>query len=93
MNVAPIAFGNGLLLIGLYALDWAPGTLAFLFWFEAVVIGTATFVKVAASLPGDAPGSGKSLTYVRLPRPGERTRVSSSVPRNAALPQFCYGMS
>jgi hypothetical protein len=97
VNLAPVAFANGVLLVGLYVLDWAPGTIAFLFWFEASVIGAVTFIKVAASLPGDVAGSKKSVTYVRLPRPGERTRVSSSVPRvNAwlALPLFIvfYGV-
>jgi hypothetical protein len=97
VNLAPIAFANGVLLAGLYVLDWAPGTIAFLFWFEAATIGAATFVKVAASLPGDVPGSGKSVTYRRPPRPGGRTSVSSSVPRVnafAALPLFTmfYGV-
>jgi len=92
-----IALTHAVLLYGLFALDWAPGTLAFLFWFEAAVIGAATFVKVAASLPGDVPGSGKSVTYRRPPRPGGRTSVSSSVPRVgaiAALPLFIlyYGV-
>lgn len=91
MMLAPIALSNAVLLYGLYALDWAPGTIAFLFWFEAAVIGAFTFIKVAASLPGDISGSRKSVSYRRLPRPGERTTVSSSVPRvNAllALPLF-----
>lgn len=61
------------------------------------MIGALTVVKVAASLPGDVPGSGKSVTYKRLPRPGGSTRVSSSVPRVhplAAVPLFIlfYGM-
>jgi hypothetical protein len=94
---AIIALTNAVLLYGLFALDWAPGTIAFLFWFEAAVIGAVTFIKVAASLPGDIPGSGKSVTYRRLPRPGGRTSVSSSVPRVnafAALPLFVvfYGV-
>jgi len=91
VTLALIAFSNGVLLFGLFALDWQPGTIAYLFWFEAAVIGAVTFVKVAASLPGEAPGRGKSVTYVRLPRPGKRARVSSTVPRvNAllALPLF-----
>lgn len=91
MTLAPIALSNAVLLYGLYALDWAPGTIAFLFWFEAAVIGTFTLIKVAASLPGDLPGSGKSVSYRRLPRAGERTTVSSSVPRVnpiLALPLF-----
>jgi hypothetical protein len=91
VNFALIAFSNAVFLYGLFALDWTPGTIAFLFWFEAAVIGAATFIKVAASLPGDVPGSGRSVSYRRLPRAGERTRVSSSVPRvNAylALPLF-----
>ena len=97
MNLSPIAFANGVLLVGLYALDWAPGTIAFLFWFEAAVIGAFTFIKVAASLPGDVPGVKKSVIYVRLPLPGERTRVSTSVPRVnafAVLPLFVvfYGV-
>ncbi len=97
MNLALIAFTNAVLLFGLFALDWAPGTIAFLFWFEAAAIGAFTFVKVAASLPGDVPGSGKSVTYKRPPRPGGRTSVSSSVPRVnacAALPLFIvfYGV-
>lgn len=97
MNLAAIVLTNAVLLYGLFALDWAPGTVAFLFWFEAAVIGAVTFIKVAASLPGEVPGSGKSVTYLRLPRPGERTRVSSSVPRVhafAALPLFVmfYGV-
>lgn len=81
MTLAVIALSNAVLLYGLYALGWAPGTIAFLFWFEAAVIGAFTFIKVAASLPGDVPGSGRSVTYKRLPRPGGNTRVSSSVPR------------
>lgn len=97
MTLAAIAFSNAILLVGLFALGWAPGTIAFLFWFEAAVIGVATFVKVAASLPGDVPGAGKSVTYVRSPQPGQRARVSSSVPRVnaiAALPLFLvfYGV-
>jgi hypothetical protein len=101
MNLALIAATNGVLLVGLLALGWSPGTMAFLFWFEAAVIGAVTFIKVAASLPGDAAGStagpGKSVTYLRPPRPGGRTRVSSSVPRIsplAALPLFLlfYGV-
>jgi hypothetical protein len=97
MTLALIARANAVLLYGLFALGWAPGTAAFLFWFEAAVIGAATFVKVAASLPGDVPGTGKSVTYKRPPRPGGRTNVSSSVPRVqplAALPLFLlfYGL-
>ncbi len=97
MTLAVIAFANAVLLYGLFALDWAPGTIAFLFWFEAAAIGAVTFIKVAASLPGDVPGSGKSVTYKRPPRPGGRTSVSSSVPRvsaGAALPLFLmfYGV-
>jgi Family of unknown function (DUF6498) len=97
LNLALIALANAVLLVGLYALDWAPGTIAFLFWFEAAAIGAVTFVKVAASLPGDVPGSGRSVTYRRPPRPGGRTSVSSSVPRVsavAALPLFIvfYGV-
>jgi hypothetical protein len=91
VNLAPIALSNAVLLYGLFALDWAPGTIAFLFWFEAAVIGTMTFIKVAASLPGDVPGTRKSVSYRRLSRPGERTTVSSSVPRVnpiLALPLF-----
>jgi hypothetical protein len=76
-----IAFTNAVLLIGLYSLGWPPGTVAFLFWFEAAVIGAFTFIAVAASLPGKVPGSGTNIVYVRLPRPGERTSVRSSVPR------------
>lgn len=96
-TLAIIALTNAVLLYGLFGLDWAPGTVAFLFWFEAAVIGTVTFMKVAASLPGDVPGSGKSVTYKRPPRPGSRTSVSSSVPRVsaiAALPLFLvlYGV-
>lgn len=89
--LAVITITNAVLLAGLFALDWPPATIAFLFWFEAAAIGAVTLTKVAASLPGDVAGSGKSITYLRLPRPGERTRVSSSVPRvNAivALPLF-----
>ncbi|MBC7804339.1 MAG: hypothetical protein H7Y16_10725 [Candidatus Parcubacteria bacterium] len=88
---------NAVLLYGLFVLVWSPGTIAFLFWFEAVAIGVAAFARVAASLPGDVPGSGRSVTYQRLPRPGGSSRVSSSVPRvNAllALPLFVllYGL-
>lgn len=89
--LAIVALTNVVLLYGLFALDWAPGTIAFLFWFEAAAIGTVSLIKVAASLPGDVPGSGKSVSYRRLPRPGERTTVSSSVPRVnplLALPLF-----
>ncbi len=97
MTFAPILLANAVLLAGLYALDWSPATIAFLFWFEAAAIGAVTLVKVAASLPGDVPGSGKSVTYRRLPRPGGNTRVSSSVPRVhplLALPLFLlfYGL-
>ena len=89
--LAVIAITNAVLLAGLFALDWPPATIAFLFWFEAAAIGAVTLIKVAASLPGDVPGSGKSITYLRLPRPGERASVSSSVPRInglVALPLF-----
>ena len=95
--LAVIALTNAVLLYGLFALDWSPGTIAFLFWFEAALIGALTFIKVAASLPGDVPGSGKGVTYKRLPRPGGSTRVSSTVPRVhplMALPMFLlwYGL-
>jgi hypothetical protein len=76
-----IAFTNAVLLVGLFALRWPPGTIAFLFWFEAAVIGAVTFIKVTASAPGEFFGSAKRVTYARLPRPGESARVSSSVPR------------
>lgn len=97
MNLALIGLANGILLYGLYALDWAPGTVAFLFWYEAAVIGAVTFVKVAASLPGDDTGTGRSVSYARPPLPGKRTRVSTSVPRIhplMALPMFVlfYGL-
>ncbi len=97
MIYAPILLANTVLLAGLYALGWAPATIAFLFWFEAAAIGAVTLLKVAASLPGDVPGSRKSVTYKRLPRPGGSTRVSSSVPRVnplMALPLFLlfYGL-
>lgn len=96
-TLALIALTNGVLLYGLFALDWAPGTIAFLFWFEAAVVGVVTFVKVAASLPGDVPASRRSVTYRRPPRPGGSTRVSSSLPRVSpllALPMFLlwYGL-
>lgn len=92
-----IATTHIILLYGLFALDWAPGTIAFLFWFEAAVIGALTFVKVVASLPGDVPAVGKSVVYKRPPRPGGRTSVSSSVPRIqplGAIPLFLlfYGV-
>lgn len=80
-----IAFTNAVLLVGLFALHWSPATIAFLFWFEAAVIGAVTLIRVTASLPGAVLGSGKSVTYVRLPRPGGRTRVSSSVPRVSGI--------
>lgn len=97
MTYALVALANAVLLYGLFAQGWAPATVAFLFWFEAAVVGSATFLKVAASLPGDAPGTGKSVTYRRPPRPGGRTSVSSSVPRVkplVALPLFLlfYGL-
>ena len=91
MSYALIVFANGMLIAGLFALDWAPGTLAFLFWFEAAAVGAFTFIKVAASLPGEVPATRTRVSYARLPRPGERTRVSTSVPRVnplAALPLF-----
>jgi hypothetical protein len=96
-TLAIIAFANAVPLCGLFALEWAPGTIAFLFWFEAAVIGALTFVKVVASLPGDVPAIGKSVVYKRPPRPGGRTSVSSSVPRIqplAAIPLFLlfYGV-
>lgn len=96
-TLAIVALANAVPLYGLFALGWAPGTIAFLFWFEAAVIGAFTFVKVAASLPGDVPGVGKSVTYRRPPRPGGRASVSSSVPRIqplAAIPLFIlfYGL-
>ena len=90
-TLAIVALTNAVLIYGLFALDWAPGMIAFLFWFEAAVIGVMTLVKVAASLPGEVPGTGKSVSYRRLPRPGGNTRVSSSVPRVnplLALPLF-----
>jgi len=97
MTPAIVALNSAVLLYGLFALDWVPGTIAFLFWFEAAVIGAVTFVKLAASLPGNVPGSGKHVTYRRPPRPGSRASVSSSVPRVgpvAALPLFLvfYGV-
>ena len=97
MSYALVALASGVLLYGLYALDWAPGTVAFLYWYEAALIGAVTLVKVAASLPGDVPGSGKSVTYKRLPRPGSTASVSSSVPRIhplTAIPFFVlfYGL-
>lgn len=79
--LAVIALTNAILLVGLFALGWPAETIAFLFWFEAAVTGTLTFIKIVASSPGDVPGSGTNITYVRLPRPGERTSASSSVPR------------
>jgi len=79
--LAAIAFTNAVLLFGLFALGWPPATIAFLFWFEVAVMGADTFIKVAASLPGEVAASGISITYVRLPRPGESVRVRSSVPR------------
>lgn len=96
-TLATIAFANAVPLYGLFALDWAPGTIAFLFWFEAAVIGALTFVKVVASLPGDVPAIGKSVVYKRPPRPGGRASVSSSVPRIqplGAIPLFLlfYGV-
>lgn len=78
--LAVIALTNAVLLVGLFALGWPPATIAFLFWFEAAVIGAVTLIKVAASLPGEILGSGRSNIYVRLPRPGGRTSVRSSVP-------------
>lgn len=88
---------NAFLLLGLLWLDWSPETIAFLFWFEAAVIGTATAVRIAASLPGEALPPGQRNTYLRLPRAGGRTRVSSTVPRVhpvLALPLFLllYGL-
>ena len=100
-NIKPtltvIAFSNVVPLIGLFALDWTPGMFAFLLWFEAAVIGLVTFAKVAASLPGHIRDPGPSVTYRRLPRPGGRASVTSTVPRVLpllALPQFLlfYGL-
>lgn len=65
-TLAAIAFTNVVLLVGLFALGWPPGTIAFLFWFEAAVIGAVTFVKVSASSPGEVTGSGKNISYVRF---------------------------
>jgi hypothetical protein len=81
VSLALVALANGILLYGLFALGWAPATIALLFWYEAAVIGASTFAKVVASLPGEAPGTKPSVAYQRLPRPGGRTRVRSSVPR------------
>ncbi len=79
--LAVIALSNAVLLTGLFALGWPAETIAFLFWFEAAVIGAITLIKVTASLPGEAPGSGKSVVYARLPRPGWNASARSSVPR------------
>jgi hypothetical protein len=97
VNLLPVLLANAVLLVGLFAFGWSPGTMAFLFWFEAAVIGASTLVKVAASLPGDVPGVGRSVTYRRPPRPGTRASVSSSVPRIpplGAIPLFLlfYGV-
>ena len=62
--LAIVALTSAVLLYGLFALDWAPGTIAFLFWFEAALVGAFTFIKVAASLPGEVPGSKKSVTLM-----------------------------
>ncbi len=81
-----IALTNTWLLVGLFALGWPPATIAFLFWFEAAMIGAVTLVEVTASLPGDVPASAKkSITYVRMPRPGERASASTSLPRVGGL--------
>jgi Family of unknown function (DUF6498) len=85
VSVAPVLFANAVLLFGLFALGWAPRTVAFLFWFEAAVAGAVTLLKVAASLPGNLPASGQSVTYRRQPRPGSRASVSTTVPRIAPL--------
>ena len=79
-TLTAIAITNTVLLVGLFALAWPPATIAFLFWFEAAVIGATTLVKVIASFPGDNPPSGKNITYVRLPRPGERSSATTTVP-------------
>lgn len=88
---------NAVLLFGLLGLGWAPETIAFLFWFEAAVIGLATLARIGASLPGEPLPPGQRNTYLRLPRPGGRTRVSSTVPRVhpvLAVPLFLlfYGL-
>ncbi len=97
VTVVIIALTNAVPLVGLFALDWTPGMFAFLLWFEAAVIGLATFMKVAASLPDHIHDPGPSVTYRRLPRPGGRASVTSTVPRIIpllALPQFLlfYGL-
>jgi len=97
MRIATLLLSNGVLLAGLLWLGWSPSTVGFLFWFEAAVTGLATLLKVAASLPGTVPGTGKRLTYRRASRPGGRATVTSVVPRVgalAALPLFVvlYGM-
>ena len=76
-TVAVIACTNAVLLYGLFALGWQAETIAFLFWFDAAAVGAVTLVKVSASLPGRAPGSGKSIVYRRLPRPGGNTSAST----------------
>lgn len=97
MSVVAVLVANAVLLVGLYAFGWSPGTVAFLFWFEAAVVGVVTLAKVAASLPGDVPGTGTHVVYERPPRPGWRASARSSVPRVrpvAAIPLFLvlYGL-
>ena len=92
MTCLSILLANGILLVGLHAFDWSPATVALLFWCEAAAVGAFTLLKVGLSLPGEATGAaGPSVRYQRLPQPGKRTRVSSSVPRVnpwLALPLF-----
>ena len=97
MILAPVLAANGMLLAGLLWLDWSPGTVAVFFWLEAGAAGLQALARVGASLPG-APLSGpERMSYARLPRAGERTRVSSAVPRVSpvlAVPLFVlfYGL-
>jgi Family of unknown function (DUF6498) len=97
MSLLPILAANAMLLAGLVWLDWEPGTLAFLFWFEAAAVGAVTLLKLAASVPGAELTGPQRVTYVRRPRPGGYTSVSSTLPRIgklAAVPLFVlsYGL-
>ena len=97
MIFAPVLASNAMLLIGLLWLGWSPGTVAVFFWLEAAAAGLQALVRVTASLPGASLAGPERMSYARLPKPGGRTRVSSSVPRVSpllAVPLFVllYGL-
>ena len=97
MILAAVLASNVMLLAGLLWLDWSPGTVALFFWIEAAAAGLQALARVAASLPGAPIAGPQRMSYVRAPKAGERTRVSSAVPRVSpviAAPLFVilYGL-